>query len=166
MAGLSGVDAVREALETIEAAVETASRRRAWLIRELATAPDADRDLVEALIRREAADAQTGASMEQRALAVLAEAHRVHDARARLTDEALARVVDEIDATWHWALEQADAAAAGLVGRTSTAIADAVAAYVAAYRGVVQAAETLDADAVTRAVAVAEDAARRLEDAL
>lgn len=166
MAGLSGVDAVREALGRIEVAVEAASRRRAWLIRELATAPGANRELVEALIRREAADARSGASMEQRALAVLAEARRLRDARARLTDETLLRVVDEIDASWHWALEQADAAAASLVGRTSTEITDAVAAYVAAYRGVVRAGETLDADAVSRAVAAAEDATRRLEDAL
>jgi hypothetical protein len=183
VAGLSGADAVREALEHIDAAVEAASRRRARLVRELITVvppPDlaADhRELAEALLRREAADANTEASAQERAAAVLAEARRAHDARERIAAQAsddaghaYLRTVDllrvELDATWHWTLEQADAAAAKLVGATATAIADAVAAYVAAFRGVLQASETLDADAVTRAVAAAEDATARLDAAL
>ena len=183
MAGLSGTDAVREALEHIEAAVRAAARRRAKVVREMATlSPPAElagdhRALVEALLRREAADADAQATPQQRAAAVLAEARRAHDARERLAaragddaGRAYLHTVDllrnELDATWRWALDQADAAAARLVGATTTAVADAVAAYVAAFRGVLQASETLDADAVGRAVAAAEDATARLEQAL
>ena len=183
MAGLSGADAVREALERIEAAVQAAARRRAQLIRELVTITPPEslaadhRELAEALLRREAADADAEAGAHERAAAVLAEARRAHEARDRIaasaTDDAgraYLRTVDllrrELDGSWHWALEQADAAAAHLVGRTSTEIADAVAAYVAAFRGVVQAGETLDASAVARAVVAMEDATRRLDDAL
>ena len=71
-----------------------------------------------------------------------------------------------LDATWHWALEKSDAAAARLVGRTTTEVADALAGYVAAFRGVLQASETLAADAVTRAVTEVEAAAARLDHAL
>jgi hypothetical protein len=180
---LSGADAVREALEGIDAAVQTAARRRARVIRSLATItpPEAlaagHRDLVEALLRREAADADPSASPQQRAAVVLDEARRAHAARDRLaaqaTDDAgraYVHTVDllraELDASWHWALGQADAAAAHLVGRTTTEVADAVAAYVGAFRGVLQASETLDTEAVTRAVAAAEDASERLEQAL
>ena len=183
MAGLSGADAVREALEHIEAAVHGAARRRARLVRELATvAPPPElsgdhRELVEALLRRESADASTSASPHERAATVLDESRRVHDARDRIaasaTDDAgraYLHTIDllrrELDASWRWALEQADAASAHLVGRTSTEVADAVAAYVAAFRGMVQAGETLDAEAVTAAVEEVEAASARLEAAL
>lgn len=183
MAELSGADAVRDALEGIEQTVQTASKRRARVIRELATLmpppalADDHRDLVEALLRRERADADPAAAPQQRAAAVLAEARRAHEARdaiaARAADDAeraYLHSVDllrtELDATWHWALERADAFAAGLVGRTTTEVADAVAAYVAAFRGVLQASETLDADAVAAAVTAAEVAAARLDAVL
>jgi hypothetical protein len=183
VAGLSGADAVRDALEGIEAAVETAAKRRAHVVRQLATltAPEAlaadHRALVEALLRRETADADATATPHQRAGAVLAEARRARDARERLGQAAVddagrayVHTVDllrsELDATWRWVLERADAFAAGLVGRTTTDVADAVAAYVAAFRGVLHASETLDADAVARAVTDAEAAATRLEKTL
>jgi hypothetical protein len=180
---LSGADAVRDALEGIEAAVQAAAKRRVQIVRELATVtpPDAlaadHRTLVEALLRREAADADTTGSPQERAAAVLAEARRAHDARERLAhaaaddaERAYLHTVDllrvELDATWRWTLDRADAFAAGLVGRTTTDVSDAVAGYVAAFRGVLQASETLDAAAVDRAVARAEDATAALERAL
>lgn len=183
MAELSGADAVRDALEGIQATVETAAKRRARIIRELATIMppaalgDEHRELVEALLRRERADADPAAAPQQRAAAVLAEARRAHAARDRIAavaaddaDRAYLHSVDllrtELDATWRWALDRADAFAAGLVGRTTTAVADAVAAYVAAFRGVLQASEALDADGVAEAVTAAEAAAARLQQAL
>ena len=183
MAPLSGADAVRDALEGIDAAVQAAAKRRAQLVREMTTITPpgplvADhRALVEALRRREAADADPVASAQQRAATVVAEARRAHEARDRLVraaqddaGRAYLKAVDllrtELDATWRWALDRADAFAAGLVGRTTTDVSDAVAAYVSAFRGVLQASETLDAGAVARAVEAAEAATTRLERAL
>ena len=183
MAGLSGADAVRDALEGIEAAVEAAARRRAHVIRQMATLTPPDpliaehRALVEALLRRETADADTSGTQQQRADAVLAEARRAHAARERLTElatddagVAYLRTMDllrtELDATWHWALDRSDAFAAGLVGHTPSAVSDAVAAYVTAFRVVLRASLALDADELARAVACADEAGARLERAL
>jgi hypothetical protein len=180
---LTGADAVRDALEGIDAAFTAAARRRASVVRALVsmTPPPAiageHRAVAEALLRREAADAEPSGSPQQRASRVLDEARRARDARARMAERAAGDAErthvqavelrhDELEDTWRWALDQADAFAAGLTGRTTPPVAQAVAGYVAAFRAVLAASETLDAGAVARAVAGAEAAAARLDQAL
>lgn len=176
-------EAVREALEGIEAAVETAAKRRAAIVRGLATTapPPAlateHRELAEALLRAEAADADALASAPERAVRVLDEQRRSRAARARMAERAQAasetayvQQVEshcaELEATWVWALDRSDAFAAMLAGRVPGAIEQAVTGYVGAFRAVLLASRAQDRDALARAVSAAERAGAELEQAL
>lgn len=175
--------AVREALEGIDQAVRAAAARRAHLVREIAAmAPPpalaADhRNLAEALLRREAADTDETQDPLVRASHVLNEAIHARNARLSLhqhatapADQQYARAVEakvtELDQTWHWALDQAKQYALGLNGRARQEVTVALTAYVRAFRGVLEASETLDPTRIRAAVQVAEEASRHLEATL
>jgi len=175
--------AVRETLEAIDQAVRSAAARRAHLVREIAAmAPPpalaADhRNLAEALVRREAADADETSDPLVRASHVLNEAIHARNARVSLHQHALqpadrqyaqaveAKVV-ELDQTWHWALDRAKEHAAALHGRARNEVVVALAAYVRAFRNVLEASETLYPSRIRQAVQVAQEASNHLEATL
>lgn len=172
--------AVREALEAIDHAVRSAAARRAHLVREVAamTPPPSlaadHRNLAEALVRREAADADETSDPLVRASHVLNEAIHARNARLAMHQHALApedrayaqaveAKVAELDQTWHWALDRAKEAATGLHGRARNEVVIALTAYVRAFRNVLEASETLDPNRIRQAVQVAQEASRHLE---
>jgi hypothetical protein len=160
---VSDVAAVRDALAGVQSAFGEASRRRVGLARVLArtavqpSSEPARRALVEAVLRREATDADESATAAQRLAAAEREAAAARDARARLEaageSEALA-IADSIDATWPWAFGVSDRLARGLDRRAPAEIVTALRAYVDALR-------TTDAPRVESAATALEGAVTR-----
>lgn len=168
MSGGAGSDAetVREALLGIEGAFAAARKRRLEVIREVGKLVPDEKALIEALLRREAADADPEASPEARATAALREARAAAQARAALPDgqqsAQVAALLDHAEGTWDWALDQAAARVAPLTGAVAAPAAD----YVTALRELRRAFTQLDEGAVQAAVAHAETALARLEQTL
>lgn len=159
-------EAVREALLGIEGAFAAARRRRLEVVREVGKVAPEARTLIEALLRREAADADAEASPEARATAALREARAAAQARAALPDgpaaTRVAALLDHAEGTWDWALDEAAARVAPLTGAVASPAAD----YVTALRELRRAFTQLDEGAVQAAVAHAETALARLEQTL
>ena len=166
-AGLSGADAVREALEHIEAAVEAACPAPR------AARPRARDDHAAGGARRRAPRARRGAPpargrrrrprRPRRSSAPppcsprrAARTTPATGSRRRRADDAGTRLPAHRRSAAHRSSTPRGTGRSSrrtpppphLVGRTTPTVADAVAAYVAAYRGVLQAGETLDAEAV------------------
>jgi hypothetical protein len=141
MADGPDLSAVSAALQGIQDAFAHAARERLGVIRRLAAlevdradAP-ALRTLVEALLHREAADADQATPLPDRVARVAAEVRAAAAARRQLAGapEVDALVVS-LDATWDVALRRSDALAAALQGRPTPEIANAVTDYVGALR--------------------------------
>ena len=133
--------ALRDALLGVQEVFARAARLRLEAIRTLArvdVGPEdapALRELVEALLRREAADADQTLPLRERIARATAEARAAAAARERLTAHAdVAALVESILATWHDALDRSDVIAARLPGRVAPEIAEAFGGYVAALR--------------------------------
>jgi hypothetical protein len=150
--------AVRDALAGVQSAFDEAARRRVGLARVLARTPvspgsEAARDaLVEAVLRREAADASDEGGAAERMAAVARQESAAREARARLVEAgetgAIA-VAGSIDATWPWAFGVSDRLVRGLDGRAPAEIVTALRAYVDAL-------QTTDAQRVESAAAALE----------
>jgi hypothetical protein len=133
--------ALRDALQGVQEVFARAAQRRLAAIRELAraevSADDAAalRALVEALLRREAADADETLPLAERVARATAQARAAAAARDRLGayDEVQA-LGDALAATWDDALDRSDVIAARLSGRIAPEIAEAFGGYVAALR--------------------------------
>jgi hypothetical protein len=163
---MRGADAVRDALKGIEAAFGDARRRRLELIRALAALP-APPALVEALLRREAIDADPTAGAQDRAVRIHAEHRRATAALDDLDAPSAARVrplMDELGATWTGALTEAARLASGLAPYTDPPVAAAVVDYVRALTAAHAAAD--DRDALLAAIAGLEAATARLAQTL
>jgi hypothetical protein len=133
--------ALRDALQGVQEAFARAGRQRLAAIRDLARvevgADDAPalRALVEALLRREAADADETLPLAERVARATAEARAAQDARARLDRHAeVVALSDAVSATWAEALDRSAVIAARLPGRVAPEVAEAFAAYVGALR--------------------------------
>src|SRR4051812_50099249 len=103
--------ALRDALLGVQEAFAQAARRRVATIRDLARAEVGDgeapvlRALVEALLRREAADADEALPLAERVARAGGEAARAAQARARPAGQPeVQRPSAETDATWQGAL--------------------------------------------------------------
>ena len=133
--------ALRDALLGVQEVFARAARRRLEAIRALARvevgAGDAAalRALVEALLRREAADADESLPLADRVGRASAEARAAAAARERLAASAdVQALTAAIAATWDDALDRSDVIAARLPGRVAPEVAEAFAGYVAALR--------------------------------
>jgi hypothetical protein len=163
---------VRDALEAIAAAFEEAARRRVRIIRRIAAVEPAEgeaaplRALIEALLRREAADADDAAGLEDRVARVLAEARAAGVARERLRANAeVGALIAELDQTWTDALAQAHRLGAGLRRRTPADVAQAFADYVGELRALHEL-DPAEAGDVGGATARYAAATHRLQDTL
>lgn len=133
--------ALRDALQGVQEAFAQAARRRVALIRDVARLDVGDADapalrvLVEALVRREAADADDTLPLPERVARTSAEEAAADAARARLAAHPEAgALTDAVAATWDEALARSDVAAGRLPGRVAPEVAAAFAAYVSALR--------------------------------
>jgi hypothetical protein len=133
--------ALRDALQTVQEAFAQAARRRLALIRDLARVPVADadapalRDVVAALLRREAVDADAALPLTERVARAEAEAGAAEAALTRLRGyDAVGELAGAVAATWQDALERSAVAADRLPGRVAPEVAAAFAEYVAALR--------------------------------
>ena len=133
--------ALRDALQGVQEAFARAGRRRLAAIRDLARvevgADDAPalRALVEALLRREAADADQTLPLAERVARATAEAAAAAAAREQLAGHPdVGALNDAIAAAWDDALERSAAIAGRLPGRVAPEVAEAFAAYVGALR--------------------------------
>jgi hypothetical protein len=163
------------ALENVRDAFRAAARERLALIREVARvdvagagtdAEAARRALVEALLRREAADADEAAPLEDRVRRSVAEARAAATARERLSAvDAVQDLSARIDRTWAVALNRADDLAAWLGGRADPPVSAAFTAYVQALRGLHDLGRDPTAAGVETAVRTFAAALQRLESA-
>src|SRR3954454_3514001 len=133
--------ALRDALLGVQEAFAQAGRRRVATIRDLARAEVGDgeapalRALVEALLRREAGDADETLPLAERVARAGGEAARAPEARAQLDGQPeVQRLSAEIDATWQEALRRSDVLDERLPGHVAPEIAEAFADYVGALR--------------------------------
>jgi hypothetical protein len=168
------MSAFAAALENVRAAFEQAARERLALIRQVAQADvgggeaeaTARRALVEALLRREAADADEDAPAGDRLRRSLAEATAASAARRRLAGaQAIQDLSARIDRTWAVALNRADDLAAWLKGRAAGPLSDAFTGYVRALRELHELGPDASPAQVDAAVAEFERAWTRLESA-
>jgi hypothetical protein len=133
--------ALRDALQGVQEAFARAGRQRLAAIRDLARVEVAAgntpalRALVEALLRREAADADQTLPLAERVARATAEARAAAAAREQLAGHAeVVALTDAVQATWDDALARSAAIAQRLPGRVAPEVAEAFAAYVGALR--------------------------------
>jgi hypothetical protein len=165
--------ALRDALAGLQEIFARAAAARLRAIRDLAGADvgvadaPALRALVEALLRREAADADQQAPLAERVEAAATQAAAAQQARAALAAHpAVLAQADAVAATWTDALERSDVLAARLDGRVAPAIAQAFAAYVGALRALHGAGPQTTPEARAAAAAAYADAEAALERAI
>jgi hypothetical protein len=137
MAGV-GTDAVALALQDLQATFAAGAQARLALVRRLAAldagpgGADAQRALVTALLRREAADGDEAASVAERVARVAAEAAAAAVAAERLAhDGRVAAILGEVEVTWRAALDRGAALAGWLEGRAQPGAVAAFGRYVA-----------------------------------
>ncbi|MDX6700576.1 MAG: hypothetical protein QOF26_802 [Baekduia sp.] len=137
MAGV-GTDAVAVALRDLQATFAAGAQARLALVRRLAAldvgpaGAGAQRALVTALLRREAADGDETASVGERVGRVAAEAAAAAAAGERLgPDRQVAAILGEVEATWRAALDRGAALAGWLEGRAEPGAVTAFGRYVA-----------------------------------
>ncbi|HMJ32806.1 MAG TPA: hypothetical protein VK501_02725 [Baekduia sp.] len=164
--------AFADALVNVQAAFAEAARERLALIRALAAvevspgATAAQQQLVAALLRREAADADDAAAPADRIRRSVAEARAAQVARERLVAETeVQELAGAIDATWRAALHRSDALAGWLRERTPPAVAAAFAGYVEALRGLHALGATPSEAEIAAATEAFAGAVQRLERA-
>jgi hypothetical protein len=137
MAG-AGTDAVALALQDLQATFAAGAQARLALVRRLAAlqvgpgGAGAQRALVTALLRREAADSDEAASVGERVERATAEAAAAAAAGERLRHEGqVAAILGEVEATWRAALDRGAALAGWLEGRAAPGAVAAFGRYVA-----------------------------------
>jgi hypothetical protein len=155
--------ALRDALQGLQEVFARAARQRVDAIRTLARVEVGEDDapalraLVEALLRREAVDADQTLPLAERVARATAQARAAAAAGERLVGHAeVAALSDAIAGTWHDALDRSDVIAARLPGRVAPEIAEAFAGYVASLRALHE-----DAPGATAGYAAALDRLNR-----